>query len=82
MVGAVMDSARTVDAELWRRVLAIVLDGLAAASRSGSLPGEPVAFDALTRILGSADLRKAVRLRLRHLPTPAGIGCPGRSHRR
>ena len=38
MVGGVMDSARTVDPDLWRRTLTIALDGLRICN-AGPLPG-------------------------------------------
>lgn len=41
MVGAVMDSARDIDPQLWRRMLAIVLEGLRAREQDplpGSMP--------------------------------------------
>lgn len=58
MVGAVMDNARVVEPELWRRVLALVLDGLSLAPRSGRLPGEPAGFDALMQILSGPPTRR------------------------
>lgn len=54
MVGAVMDKARHVDPELWRRMLAIVIDGISAGPRDRSLPGEPPAPAALAEILSAA----------------------------
>jgi AcrR family transcriptional regulator len=50
MVGAVMDSARTVAPELWRRTLMIILDGL-RAGHIGSLSGETPTSDQLDQIL-------------------------------
>lgn len=49
MVGAVMESARGIDDDLWRRMLALVLDGF-RADHDQSLPGDPPAgatFDAV-----------------------------------
>lgn len=58
MVGAVMDGARHVSPELWRRVLAIIVDGIAAGSRSARLPSEPPGPEALAAILSGAPLRR------------------------
>ena len=57
MVGAVMDGARGVAPELWRRVLALVLDGLSSGSRPDRLPGTPPAAGALAAILSGGDER-------------------------
>ncbi len=56
MVGAVMDGAREVEPELWRRVLAVLIDGISAGPRDGRLPGEPPAPEALAAILSGAAL--------------------------
>lgn len=53
MVGAVVDSARRVDPELWRRALALLLDGLRADAAT-PLPGPAPGPDEFTRILGGA----------------------------
>ncbi len=39
MVGAVMEDARHIDPTLWRRALALVLDGYRADAHRGGLPG-------------------------------------------
>ncbi len=57
MVGAVMDSARPVSPELWRRMLALVIDGLAARPGTSPLPGDPPARDALALILSGVSGR-------------------------
>lgn len=56
MVGAVIDSARHVDANLWRRALVLVLDGLRAGTGPGlgtgsALPDEEPGGDRFDRIL-------------------------------
>jgi AcrR family transcriptional regulator len=50
MVGAVMDTAGCVDPDLWRRSLAIALDGLRACNVE-SLPGLAPTFDQLNEIM-------------------------------
>jgi AcrR family transcriptional regulator len=39
MIGAVMEDARHIDPDLWRRALALVLDGYRAGARPEPLPG-------------------------------------------
>ena len=51
MVGAVMQDARTVDPELWRRALALVLDGYRPGPRRDPLPGRTPASAEIERIL-------------------------------
>lgn len=58
MVGAVMDNARHVEPDLWRRVLAIVLEGLSTDARLQPLPGEPAAFEALIEVLSGPPTRR------------------------
>ena len=58
MIGAVMDGARHVEPELWRRVLAVIVDGIAAGPRSARLPGEPPAPEALAAILSGAPAQR------------------------
>ncbi len=54
MVGAVIDTARDVEPDLWRRYLAIVLDGIrAGADAAGSLPEPPLDPDATQRVMSS-----------------------------
>ena len=52
MIGSIIHTARTVDAELWRRTLAVVLDGLRAGHRD-PLPGSAPTSEQLTRIISS-----------------------------
>ncbi len=51
MVGAVMEDARTVDPQLWRRALALVLDGYRQGPRSNRLPGHTPSTEEIERIL-------------------------------
>lgn len=51
MVGAVVDRSRDLDPELWRRMLALLLDGLRPGFQP--LPGRPVDLDELHRLLGA-----------------------------
>lgn len=51
MVGAIIDSAREVDPELWRRALGILLDGLRSAAAT-PLPVGPPTVEQFDRILG------------------------------
>ncbi len=41
MTAAIMDSTEAVNAQLWRRTLAIALDGLRATDYPADLPGSP-----------------------------------------
>jgi AcrR family transcriptional regulator len=50
MIGAVIHSARTVDPQLWRRTLTIVLDGL-RATNDDPLPGRPLDSGQLARLI-------------------------------
>jgi AcrR family transcriptional regulator len=50
MIGAIIHSARAVDPELWRRTLAIVLDGLRPAHQD-RLPGTAPSGSQLARII-------------------------------
>ncbi len=52
MIGAVIHSSRTTDPELWRRTLAIVLDGLRSV-HDRPLPGTPPDSARLARIINS-----------------------------
>ena len=52
MVGAVMENASTVDPQLWRRALALVLDGYRADARPERLPGSAASPEQIERILG------------------------------
>lgn len=51
MVGGVIDAARTVDPDLWRRALAVVLDGL-RAGHPAPLPGRPLTPGQFDELLG------------------------------
>lgn len=52
MVGSIIQAARTVDPDLWRRTLAVILDGL-RAGHSEPLPGSPPTAEQLARIISS-----------------------------
>lgn len=52
MVGSIIQAARTVDPDLWRRTLGVVLDGL-RAGHGGPLPGSAPTAEQLTRIISS-----------------------------
>lgn len=58
MVGAVMDSARHVEPDLWRRVLAVVLDGM-SVGRGHPLPGTPLSVHALEGVLSGPSTRRS-----------------------
>jgi AcrR family transcriptional regulator len=49
MIGAIIDSSRHVDQNLWRRTLAVVLDGF-RAQHCGALPCAPPSPEQLSRI--------------------------------
>lgn len=51
MVGAVMEDARHIDPELWRRALALVLDGYRADGRRTPLPGGTPTTDQIEQVL-------------------------------
>ena len=51
MVGGLMDASLHVEPELWRRYLAIVLDGIQSGSRHDEIPGESPARPETERIL-------------------------------
>lgn len=54
MVGMVIDCARDVDPELWRRFLGIVLAGIGAgAEAAGPLPGKPLTPDDVQRVMSA-----------------------------
>jgi hypothetical protein len=50
MLGAVMDRARDVEPELWRRYLGLVLDGLRPAAAT-PLPVGPLSTDQLDTVM-------------------------------
>lgn len=58
MVGAVMDGARHASPELWRRTLAIIVDGIAAGPRTARLPGKPPEPDELAAILSGTPVQR------------------------
>jgi AcrR family transcriptional regulator len=51
MVGAVMEDARHIDPDLWRRALALVLDGYRADGRRAPLPGRTPAPEQIEQVL-------------------------------
>jgi AcrR family transcriptional regulator len=52
MIGSVLDAAREVDPEAWRRYLAIILRGLSARpDELGPLPAGPIANDEIPRVM-------------------------------
>jgi AcrR family transcriptional regulator len=51
MVGAVMEDARHIDPNLWRRALALVLDGYRAGPRPSPLPGNTPTTDQIEQVL-------------------------------
>lgn len=51
MVGAVMENASTVDPQLWRRALALVLDGYRVGARPDRLPGSAPSTEQIEQIL-------------------------------
>jgi AcrR family transcriptional regulator len=51
MVGAVMEDARHIDPTLWRRALALVLDGYRADGRPTPLPGRTPAPEQIEQVL-------------------------------
>lgn len=53
MVGPVLRGARQVSPDLWRRMLAIVIDGISARPQRPRLPGEQPDGDALAAILSA-----------------------------
>jgi AcrR family transcriptional regulator len=54
MVGAVVDYTRDVDPDVWRRLLALVLDGLRAAPEVRTpFPAAPLSSDDLTRAMSN-----------------------------
>lgn len=51
LTGVMIDAARTVDPELWRRYLEMLLDGIKLGPRSATLPGSPPAGQELDQVL-------------------------------
>jgi AcrR family transcriptional regulator len=53
MVGTVIDTARDIEPDLWRRYLAIVFDGIRAGTDAGALPEAPLGPEAAQRVMAS-----------------------------
>jgi AcrR family transcriptional regulator len=53
MLGGLMDASVHVEPELWRRYLAMVLDGIQRGDRSEEIPGKPPGQPELERILAA-----------------------------
>ena len=51
MIGGLMDASAHVDPDLWRRYLAMVLDGIQSGGRQDEIPGKPPEQPELGRIL-------------------------------
>ena len=51
LTGVMIDAARAVDPELWRRYLEMLLDGIKLGPRSATLPGSPPAGEQLDKVL-------------------------------
>lgn len=51
MVGAVMEDARHIDPNLWRRALALVMDGYRATARPDGLPGDMATPEQIEQVL-------------------------------
>ena len=51
MVGGLMDASIHVEPELWRRYLAMVLDGIQCGDRHEEIPGKPPDQPEVERIL-------------------------------
>jgi AcrR family transcriptional regulator len=51
MIGGLIDASIHVDPELWRRYLAMVLDGIQSGNRHDEIPGKPPERPELERIL-------------------------------
>lgn len=62
MLAPIVANARGIDDELWRRVLALVLDGF-RTGRSDALPGSPPAPEAVDAIMSNwnSTTRAAIR---------------------
>ncbi|MBB3677534.1 hypothetical protein [Modestobacter versicolor] len=58
MVGAVLDRARGVAPDAWRRALTAVLDGFRPAG-AGALPGAPLTPDQLEQLMAAGGPRRA-----------------------
>jgi hypothetical protein len=53
MLGGLMDASLHVAPDLWRRYLAMVLDGIQRGSRHDEIPGKPPEQPELGRILAA-----------------------------
>jgi hypothetical protein len=51
MIGAIIDAARDVDPDLWRRYLDLLLDGMRADPTRSELPGSPPRGSDLDQVL-------------------------------
>ena len=51
LTGVMIDASRTVDPELWRRYLAMLLEGIKLGPRSATLPGSPPVGEQLDKVL-------------------------------
>lgn len=51
LTGVMIDAARAVDPELWRRYLAMLLDGIKLGPRSAALPGSPPVGEQLDKVI-------------------------------
>lgn len=58
MVGPVMRGAREVSPDLWRRMLAIIIDGISARPQRMRLPGQQPDGDALAAILSASPVSR------------------------
>jgi AcrR family transcriptional regulator len=52
MIGAILTESRHVDPQLWRRALALVLDGYRAGPHPQPPPGEPLSAEGVAAMLG------------------------------
>ncbi len=58
MIGPLVAASQDVDPELWRRWLAVILDGIAAGPRRDRLPGAPPAPDQVEQIIKGRPSRR------------------------
>jgi AcrR family transcriptional regulator len=70
MIGSIIDTAREVDPELWRRALALVLDGY-RAQNDGELPGVTPTAEQLVRIKNDWRPPGAARPQFTRVPNAA-----------
>ncbi len=74
MVGGLMDASVRVDPDLWRRYLAMVLDGIQSGDRHDELPGEPPDQAEVGRILAGWARPRRGQGRPRDPEAPARAG--------